>query len=410
VRLKTLPLTRNGKLDRNALPSTVAESNAARSYEAPASEMEAALARIWAEVLKLERVGRRDDFFELGGHSLLAVTLSSRIREVLKLEATVAEIFTAPTIAEFAADLERADADRPRRDVVRPLRAEQQHRRAFPDQHIISYDRGNRPRLELAPAIFGIGNATIFRPLALRLGEEGLAFFTVRSLEAELPDVLERSTLEDIARFYLELLRRAQPDGPYVLLGFCATGALAFEMARQLDEQAALVIVVDTWAPDQFRRIGPIKAISTNLSYRWRRRLWLLKRSPRASFAERWSLMLQMVPFYGWTRRQMSRRAPHEPAGAPERLHNHLVKATKRYCPQSHRRPALVIRGETQPQGQGISPTLGWSDFASGRINAVTTPGDHEEMFTAPNVEAMARVILARECWKRSSSASEEDY
>ncbi|MDB4951421.1 MAG: sypB, partial [Gemmatimonadetes bacterium] len=73
VRLEALPLTPNGKIDRKALPAPEGDAFAARAYEAPAGETEQALADIWAEVLGVERVGRRDHFFELGGHSLLAV-------------------------------------------------------------------------------------------------------------------------------------------------------------------------------------------------------------------------------------------------------------------------------------------------------------------------------------------------
>ena len=80
VRLESLPLTPNGKLDRKALPAPDEDAYATQMYEAPQGEMERKLAEIWAEVLKLEKVGRHDNFFALGGHSLLAVTLIERMR------------------------------------------------------------------------------------------------------------------------------------------------------------------------------------------------------------------------------------------------------------------------------------------------------------------------------------------
>ena len=111
VRLAALPLTPNGKLDRQALPAPEGEVFAARSYEPPQGEIEEAVARIWAELLKVERVGRHDNFFELGGHSLLAVQLISRLRQALHIEAPLASLFARPVLADFAAGLAQAAAD-----------------------------------------------------------------------------------------------------------------------------------------------------------------------------------------------------------------------------------------------------------------------------------------------------------
>src|SRR5205814_8762975 len=89
VRLESLPLTANWKLDRKALPAPEGEAYAVREYEAPRGETEQKLAEIWAELLKVERVGRHDNFFELGGHSLLAVRMVSRLRQALSVEVAV---------------------------------------------------------------------------------------------------------------------------------------------------------------------------------------------------------------------------------------------------------------------------------------------------------------------------------
>jgi amino acid adenylation domain-containing protein len=102
VRLETIPLTVNGKVDRRALPAPDGEAYASRAYEAPSGEVEAAIAAAWCEVLELERVGRHDNFFELGGHSLSAVRVIERLRAA-GLHAGVRAVFTAPTLAELAA-------------------------------------------------------------------------------------------------------------------------------------------------------------------------------------------------------------------------------------------------------------------------------------------------------------------
>jgi amino acid adenylation domain-containing protein/FkbM family methyltransferase len=101
VRLERLPLTPNGKLDRHALPTPESGAYASRDYEAPLGETERRLAQIWAEALKVERVGRHDNFFELGGHSLLVVTIIERMRrEGMRMD--VRTLFTAPTLQALA--------------------------------------------------------------------------------------------------------------------------------------------------------------------------------------------------------------------------------------------------------------------------------------------------------------------
>jgi amino acid adenylation domain-containing protein len=104
VLLDELPLTPNGKVDRAALPAPQdsADRGAAYADEAPRTEFEAALAEIWTEVLRIERVGLRDDFFELGGHSLLAMQVVNRISLLTGLQLGVREFFGRPTLAALA--------------------------------------------------------------------------------------------------------------------------------------------------------------------------------------------------------------------------------------------------------------------------------------------------------------------
>ncbi|HEX6913304.1 MAG TPA: amino acid adenylation domain-containing protein, partial [Longimicrobium sp.] len=110
VHLAALPLTPNGKLDRKALPVPEGDAYARRGYEAPIGEIETALAEIWAGLLGLERVGRRDDFFELGGHSLLIVKLVERMRQ-RGLHADIGTLFTTPVLAELARMVSRETLD-----------------------------------------------------------------------------------------------------------------------------------------------------------------------------------------------------------------------------------------------------------------------------------------------------------
>ncbi|MDV9034465.1 amino acid adenylation domain-containing protein [Pseudomonas sp. RAC1] len=107
--LDALPQTPNGKLDRKALPKPDS-SQVQADYQAPRSELEQRLAEIWAEVLKVERVGLGDNFFELGGHSLLATQVTSRIRQRLNLEVPLRALFESADLATFAQAAAEASA------------------------------------------------------------------------------------------------------------------------------------------------------------------------------------------------------------------------------------------------------------------------------------------------------------
>ncbi|HEX2079519.1 MAG TPA: amino acid adenylation domain-containing protein, partial [Longimicrobium sp.] len=106
VALDALPLTPNGKLDRRGLP--VPEyASAEERWVAPRTPVEEVLAGIWAEVLRVERVGATDAFFDLGGHSLLATRLCSAVRERLGVEVPVRAVFEHPVLESFAAEVDR---------------------------------------------------------------------------------------------------------------------------------------------------------------------------------------------------------------------------------------------------------------------------------------------------------------
>ncbi|MFB1485365.1 amino acid adenylation domain-containing protein, partial [Corallococcus sp. RDP092CA] len=105
--LEGMPLTPNGKVDRKALPEVEAVAASSREYEAPRNEVEKTLAAIWAEVLRVPRVGVKDSFFELGGHSLMAMRVASRIREELGVELPLRALFEATTVEALASRLEK---------------------------------------------------------------------------------------------------------------------------------------------------------------------------------------------------------------------------------------------------------------------------------------------------------------
>ena len=106
IRLESLPVTANGKVDFRALPSPAAGREAlGQEYKAPRSDIERSIADLWRDVLGITQVGREDNFFELGGHSLVMVQVRDRLREITDRELTLTDLFRYPTVSSLASFL-----------------------------------------------------------------------------------------------------------------------------------------------------------------------------------------------------------------------------------------------------------------------------------------------------------------
>ncbi len=110
VLMEKFPLTSNGKIDRKALPAVVQENaQLSQDFVSPRTTTERMLAEIWADLLKVDRVGINDSFFDLGGHSLLAIKTVSRIRDAFEVDLPAQILFENSTIAEIANLLDKAE-------------------------------------------------------------------------------------------------------------------------------------------------------------------------------------------------------------------------------------------------------------------------------------------------------------
>ena len=180
--LDALPLTPNGKVDRRALSAHEIDLPSSSSANlAPRTATEELLAGIWAEVLKRNEPGIRDNFFDLGGHSLLATQVISRIREVFGLEVALRHVFEGPTVEALAEAIE--SARRGGVEAVQQLRIKPANREAgagvalsFAQQRLWFID-------QMEP-----GNASYNMPVALRLKGE----LDVAALAESLNAIIKR--------------------------------------------------------------------------------------------------------------------------------------------------------------------------------------------------------------------------
>lgn len=112
--IERLPLTRNGKVDRQALPTPRrTDFYTSQSFLAPRTPVEGELTKIWSEVLGLDRIGAEDNFFELGGHSLMATQVIARAQELFRIDLPLRNLFENPTVAGLAANIETMRQSKP---------------------------------------------------------------------------------------------------------------------------------------------------------------------------------------------------------------------------------------------------------------------------------------------------------
>jgi amino acid adenylation domain-containing protein len=402
VVLDALPLTPNGKIDRRALPEP--EPAAAPVDEEPRTELERAIAAVWAEVLGVPAIGVRTSFFDLGGNSLLVVRAVRLLESALGRTVRVLDLFEHATVADLARHLAGAAAASPTEgaggDRVEAPRAENDEpgriRRAIPV----------RPAGRERPLFLvhdGWGSVAYAQVLQHHLDEELPVYALPAASSGELP----HPAIEDMAARLVRMVREVQPVGPYRLAGWSFGGVVAYEMAAQLVGQGHAVEflgMIDTYHPSLIR-------IGTGDDGRGEH---APLRNPR-----------------GEGPGESGGRGPDDPApAAPEAdpgalatdgreaglLPGHLTAEEAREVGDRLRVHGLSLRGYTPRPASlpvhlffardaaGADPWRGWQALLDdGSTRPTPVPGTHMSMMEAPNVQSLGRA-LSREIGRAAAS------
>ena len=379
VLLDGFPLTPNGKLDRKALPAPDAAIYAARSYEAPVGDLETALAQIWCDVLKLERVGRHDNFFDLGGNSMMVVRLISEINRRRQVSLGPAELFRNPTVGQIAKLIDGKQPKRKRQTAIVQLR---------------------KGRAEL-PVYFIYAGPIEFR-LANAMGEN----HTVLGIDVPWPLAWRNAvtanrtsgfpTMEQMVAPYVAALGAHAPASPCVLAGHSFAGLMAFEAAHQFVRQGGkveMVMLLDTWA----RYPAPQEVAR----HQWRRE-WKGAPEPRStdrlaqSIASRlrnsWRItrwLLGQEMFRVWPFLKRFRMNPDDltavldeegmplPWGILDRAYTKILES---YRPRLLESRGVLFRTDGNTVLRGFDDSQGWNNLFTRGLEIVPVIGDHVSM------------------------------
>jgi amino acid adenylation domain-containing protein len=392
MQLKEIPHTPNGKVDKKALP----EPNDARAeilhveYQPPVTPTQVRIAKIWSDLLGVPRVGLRDNFFELGGHSLLAVRLFARVNEFADPKLPLPALVSAQTVEQMAYLVDNKSQG---------------------EQGLIQLTSGpeDRPALFWIHTLGGGGGGGFFRYqyLSQRFRQPR------RSYGIQAPAVPFRR-IDEMATFYADLIKKAQPHGPYHVLGYCFGGTVAYEVARQLKEGGEEVGVVGLIDAEARMAVPPPSSFSEVLEFVANACTWLwrfLRQDIRHSFA--W-VRRRLFPMLGGAVRgdlsafeyrleDFMEAHEQDPAYRPF-VEAHWAAAS-RYEPRRFGGEVLLVRSRYQSITQ-YQRAMGWRNLAN-RVDVRILDYTHGELLNDPARDIVAEMIekkvLESESGPRSS-------
>ena len=359
---------------------TSVRKRAQTNYMAPQSDLERKLCGLWEELLHVQPVGVQDDFFEMGGHSLLAVRLFAEIQKIVGRRFPLVTLFQAPTIEQLARVLSCAEGVDSLLVPIQPT--------------------GEKPPLFL---VHGAGGDVLwgYANLAAHLSPDR-PVYGIKSQEQGTPQ--KHIQLEEMARSYLEIIKRRQPQGPYYLGGYCFGGNVAYEMARQLQmqgQEVALVILIDA-APANagyetvaWWRPGFAWRFARNLRY-WLADFMVLEMKDRRRFFARKLRCLG---------RKLKRRLGLGPAASfdleevidlrhfPERelkLWQAHLEALVTHVERPYAGHVALVRTRGQALLCSLEEDFCWGKLVRSGVIVRCVPGSHENIFMEPNVRMLA--------------------
>src|SRR5579883_621816 len=394
-----LPLTTNGKIDRQALvslekgPSSMLLSSngseatgrlligvsRADNEAAPSSDVQSKLLEIWGDVLGRTGLRLDDDFFELGGHSLLAVILQARIEKEFGKRLPLAAFFKAVTVRAQSELI--AGRGTSNHGVLFPGCARAENKPPLICLHHLTAAQSLAKYLAPDWPVFGI---------ELPLGEELRKWYENRQLEL---------TLEELAARNLEIIQRIQPTGPYFLAGFCFGGVLAFEVARQLQrkgQQVELLALLDA-------RYRPgLRTLRFSSLRRWLYHAtrvyregggYLLKRAQEKAAADaRRKAALQAL--------QGNTTQTNNPELKEVRLlqEEFLGQLLEKYLGGTYSGKALLVRALEWPRSLkfDLGETSGWNKVVEGKLEIQDLRCDHDQIGQEPWISEVARLLKPR--------------
>jgi amino acid adenylation domain-containing protein len=396
VRLAQLPRLPNGKTDRAALPSLLADGVAAApvaptsaagdaTLRGPQSPLQALFHDLWAEELGYNDFGVDDSFFDLGGHSLIAVSMFHQAEQQTGVNLPLATLYHAPTIAALASAFAAAGS-RVSDSAVRPgnIPVVEDIWRPLVPIHLA----GSMTPLFLVHAVGGnvMNYGALARALPADVPVYGLQAVGLDGLTAPL------TSIAAMAERYVGEIVGKQPKGPYRLGGGSMGGVVAFEIARKLrarGERVELLAMFDSEMP-QWRDSEAARVPTRRLRQLFDGNPGALLRRVSASLSSRSRALADRTRVSGY--RLLRRALPH--SMRYRHLERVSLRAYQAYVPGEYDGEVTLFLASDGRAGRDFDPTLGWGDVVGDRVRVVPVGGTHADLISRASLAAALAAVL----------------
>lgn len=353
--LDAIPLTQNGKVDRRALPAPEATQRVKSDViELTQNPMERQLMFIWERVLEIQPIATTDNFFDLGGNSLTAVKLINQVEKAFGQPLSIASLFQAPTIEQFAEVLREGRPVDPWAIIeITPLNGKK-------------------------PPLFWCQN---YGDLIPHLDPEQPFF----ALESGYQQVKHPEThIKELAAAYVDRIRQIQPEAPYLIGGYCFGGYIALEIAQILRSQGqdvALLALVETFGSEApYYQCNP----------------WTL----RNAVIQLASLRRRMLSVFEKRQHRLEDQRVAEQKGGrvvkvvlpPDKP---IQEAVQSYIPQLYSGKVVLFEAELSTLKSVFSPKAFWGKVFQGDFTIESVKGTHQTVVMHQNGRNLVNRIQA---------------
>jgi len=377
VLMDQFPMTVSKKVDRSKLPIPPRATHTKQEeFIFPNSPTEKVLAKIWSDILGIQKLGVHDNFFELGGHSLIAVSMMAKIEKQLGRKVPLAALLKHATINQLAYLLD------------------QEKETIFEGSLVPIKTTGSKPPIYL---IHGGGlHVLMFQTLAANMNnEQPIYALQAKGLNGEGTPL---NRIEEMAAHYIAEIEKLNPNQPFALAGYSFGGLIAFEMAKQLkaaNKKVLMLAVFDTVIKQELTDFE--SSFLEKFSTVGKKVAWNLKdliSNPNSTLSYRKYIYQRRLNNWKYNLfKDKKSRSQNEESRLTGMINKSNFEAWKNYQITPYKGDLHLFRAKEQRFFINDPKFLGWTPFIIGKIHTLDVPGDHLSLFNPPNGKTFAKIL-----------------